>query len=78
MCVCDPLPYTPALDLLAHAHSFALLHLPKMPELKTVNTATFDPHPIEACQIPYKEEERERERQAQLKERGREKLSKYQ
>jgi ATP-dependent RNA helicase DDX55/SPB4 len=37
-----------SLDLLAHARGFALLHLPKMPELKRVDTCTFDSYPVPA------------------------------
>lgn len=58
----------PALDLLAYARGFALLHLPKMPEMKAVDTATFDPYPIAAHNIPYREKKRERERLASLAE----------
>lgn len=40
-----PFPlYNIALDLISHARGFALLHLPKMPELKTVDCTAFDPY----------------------------------
>jgi ATP-dependent RNA helicase DDX55/SPB4 len=48
-----------ALDLLAHARGFALLHLPKMPELKAVDTVTFDIHPVAAHDIQDKKSQME-------------------
>lgn len=55
-----------ALDLLSYARGFALLHLPKMPEMKSMDTTTFDSHPVAPHNIPYREEKRERERQILL------------
>lgn len=55
-----------ALDLLSYARGFALLHLPKMPEMKSVDTTSFDSHPVAPRNIPYREEKRERERQILL------------
>lgn len=65
---CTPLP---ALDLLSYARGFALLHLPKMPEMKSMDTTTFDSHPVASHNIPYREEKREREHQILLAQGGR-------
>lgn len=44
------------LDLLALARgTYALLHLPKMPELKGRDVSSFTPHPIAIDDIPYKD-----------------------
>lgn len=37
-----------------------------MPEMKAVDTTTFDPYPIAAHNIPFRDKKRERERQALL------------
>ena len=66
-----------ALDLLSHARGFALLHLPKMPELKAVDTTIFDVHPVVTHDIPYREERRERVRQMSLTDGGGAKLGKW-
>ena len=47
---------SPVLDLLALARgTYALLHLPKMPELKGHDVSSFTPHPMAIDDIPYKD-----------------------
>ena len=55
------------MDLVALAHGFALVHLPKMPELKGVDTSGFD-NSIDSNSIPYKDKGREKERLKKLSE----------
>ncbi|XP_011403344.1 PREDICTED: ATP-dependent RNA helicase DDX55-like [Amphimedon queenslandica] len=50
------------LDLVSLAYgTFALLHLPKMPELKGKDTSQFEAHPISLEAIPFKERSREKQ-----------------
>ena len=47
---------SPVLDLPALARgTYALLHLPKMPELKGRDVSSFTPHPMTIDDIPYKD-----------------------
>ena len=47
---------SPVLDLPALARgTYALLHLPKMPELKGRDVSSFTPHPMAIDDIPYKD-----------------------
>ena len=39
-----------------------------MPELKSVDTSTFDPYPVNISTIPYKNKAMEKERQRKMKE----------
>ena len=55
------------LDLIALANGFALAHLPKMPELKGVDTARFDSS-VDPNAIPYKDKGREKERLKKMSE----------
>lgn len=50
-----------ALDLVGTAKTFALLHLPKMPELKSVDTSTFEPYPVDPSTIPYHSKAKEKQ-----------------
>jgi ATP-dependent RNA helicase DDX55/SPB4 len=49
-----------ALDLLEHARGFALLQLPKMPELKKLDTSSFDPLPVPPASDPHGWDNRKR------------------
>ena len=61
-----------ALDLVSLAYgTFALLHLPKMPELKGRDTSRFQSHPIDLESIPYKDKGREKQALALRKKKGR-------
>ena len=55
-----------ALDLVAMAKGFALLHLPRMPELRGVDISSFVPHPIAPRDIKFKDKPREKQRQKKL------------
>ena len=48
------------LDLVALATGFALLHLPKMPELRGRDTSAFTPYPVDPASIPYKNRSRQK------------------
>ena len=54
------------LDLISLAKGFALLHLPKMPELRGRDTSLFQSHPIPPSSIPYRDKTRERQRQDKM------------
>ncbi|XP_068901596.1 probable ATP-dependent RNA helicase DDX55 homolog [Tenebrio molitor] len=50
------------------AHTYGLLQLPKMPELKTVDSSSFDnTDDVDLSTIPYKDKKREAVRQEKLK-----------
>ena len=60
-----------ALDLVLLAYgAFALLHLPKMPELKGKDTSQFEAHPISPEAIPFKEKSREKQALALKRKKG--------
>jgi ATP-dependent RNA helicase DDX55/SPB4 len=50
------------LNLLQHARGFALLRLPKMPELKKLDTSSFDPLPVPPASDPHGWVNRKRKR----------------
>lgn len=57
------------LDFAALARGFALLRLPKMPELRGKTFPDFEETAVDTDAIRYKDKNRERQRQKQLKER---------
>lgn len=58
--------YHVALDLVGLAKGYALPHLPRMPELRRVDTSSFVPHPSPASEIKYKDKFREKQRKQNL------------
>ncbi|MBN3311460.1 DDX55 helicase, partial [Atractosteus spatula] len=56
------------LDFSALARGFALLRLPKMPELRGKAFPDFTPDPIDTDSIPYKDKNRQRQRRKMLAE----------
>ena len=48
------LPAVPDLDIAKLAKGFALLQLPKMPELKGKTFTDFKPETVDVAQIPFK------------------------
>ncbi|XP_055347637.1 ATP-dependent RNA helicase DDX55-like [Paramacrobiotus metropolitanus] len=57
------------LDLCGLADAFGLLRLPRMPELREVDTGQFTESAVDIEKIPYKDKHREKQRQ-EKKERG--------
>ncbi|XP_075424467.1 ATP-dependent RNA helicase DDX55 [Ascaphus truei] len=57
------------LDFVSLARGFALLKMPRMPELKGKDFSGFVPTPIDTYAIPYKDKNREKQRQKLLRER---------
>ncbi|KAG8597530.1 hypothetical protein GDO81_002314, partial [Engystomops pustulosus] len=57
------------LDFCALARGFALLKMPRMPELRGKDFSDFVPMPIDTDSIPYKDKNREKQRQKMLLER---------
>ncbi|XP_040203209.1 ATP-dependent RNA helicase DDX55 [Rana temporaria] len=57
------------LDFSSLAHGFALLKMPRMPELRGKNFSDFVPSPINTDSIPYRDKNREKQRQKMLQER---------
>ena len=59
------------LDLLALARgTYALLHLPKMPELKGRDVSSFTPHPIAIDDIPYKDKSLKKQAEIEKAKKG--------
>lgn len=58
------------LDLVALAQGFALPHLPRMPELRVIDTSAFVPHTTPANAIPFKNKARQKARLARLEKEG--------
>lgn len=58
----------PDLDFAALARGFALLRLPKMPELRGKNFPDFKPTTVDTETIRYKDKNREKQRQKMLAE----------
>ena len=56
------------LDLVDLAKGYALPHLPRMPELRGLDTSSFDRHPTLPTEIKYKDKAREKQRQLKMKE----------
>ncbi|XP_078729700.1 ATP-dependent RNA helicase DDX55 [Lampetra fluviatilis] len=54
------------MDLGALARGFALLRLPRMPELRGVRVTGFVPDTIDTDTIPYRDKQREKQRRARL------------
>jgi ATP-dependent RNA helicase DDX55/SPB4 len=55
------------LNLPSVARSYALLRLPKMPEMSLFDTSGFQETVVDFAKIPYKEKRREKQRQDKLK-----------
>lgn len=58
--------YIIALDLVGVAKGYALPHLPRMPELRGLDTSSFSPHPSTPREIRYKDKTREKQRRLKL------------
>ena len=56
-----------ALDLVGLAKGFALPHLPRMPELRGLDTSSFTSHPTTPRDIKFKDRAREKQRQLKVK-----------
>lgn len=54
------------LDICKLAYGFGLLHLPKMPELKDLDTSQFSPMSVNTEQIRFQDKRREKQRQEAL------------
>ncbi|XP_077318054.1 ATP-dependent RNA helicase DDX55 isoform X1 [Lithobates pipiens] len=57
------------LDFTSLAHGFALLKMPRMPELRGKDFSDFVPSSINTDSIPYRDKNREKQRQKMLQER---------
>lgn len=57
------------LDFSSLAHGFALLKMPRMPELRGKDFSDFVPSSINTDSIPYRDKNREKQRQKMLQER---------
>ncbi|EDQ86592.1 uncharacterized protein MONBRDRAFT_35262 [Monosiga brevicollis MX1] len=61
------------LDLAALARGFALLHLPRMPELRSLqNSRAFEQSKIDQASIRFRDKQREKQRQQNMKRRAEE------
>ncbi|XP_068100703.1 ATP-dependent RNA helicase DDX55 [Hyperolius riggenbachi] len=57
------------LDFTALARGFALLKMPRMPELRGKDISDFVPSPVDTDSIPYRDKNREKQRQKMLQEK---------
>lgn len=55
------------LDLVSLAKGYALPHLPRMPELRGLDTSSFERHPSLPSEIRYKDKAREKQRKLKMK-----------